>query len=89
MSIDADHWTELANCRGMNLEDFYIGTTDDKGWHASRNTAHLAGLRTICRACPVRDQCLEDAIDTFDRHAFRGGMTPPERRRHARKAAAS
>lgn len=83
-----EHWTTQAACAGMNLDDFYVGTTDQSGWEGARTGRRLEALRATCHACPVRLQCLDAAIREGDRHAFRGGTTPPERRRLARKASA-
>ena len=88
-ATSGEHWSTQASCNGMVTEDFYIGTTDDTGWYAPRHADHIRALRALCASCPVRLACLDDAIATFDRHAFRGGMTPPERRRYARKEASA
>lgn len=39
--------------------------------------------KAICFVCPVKAQCLKDAIDTDDWNGIRGGMTPKERRNYA------
>lgn len=45
-------------------------------------TVSLKSLRAICGRCPVRNNCLDDAIDTGELYyGIRGGMTPAERRR--------
>lgn len=39
-----------------------------------------ADAKTICWACPVRDECLQDALDKKEGYGVRGGFTPRERR---------
>jgi len=41
----------------------------------------------VCARCPVRDECLDDAVDRDDRHGIRGGMTPAGRKALRRSAA--
>ena len=43
--------------------------------------------RAICRICPVRERCLQWALDTGEREGIWGGMTPGGRRQ-LRKARA-
>lgn len=33
----------------------------------------------ICDACPVKDTCLQDALDRNETHGVRGGLTPNQR----------
>lgn len=33
----------------------------------------------ICRGCPVKTQCLQDALDRNETHGVRGGYTPNQR----------
>lgn len=37
--------------------------------------------RSVCRACPLRDECLSWALPQADLDGIWGGTTPPERRR--------
>jgi WhiB family redox-sensing transcriptional regulator len=83
------NWRDSAECRDADPTVFEPddgGTPDDLAWtHA----------RTICRACPVRNLCLEDALAVESpgqlRFGMRGGLTPDEReqlnRRRTRRAA--
>lgn len=81
-----EHWDTQAACKDMDTNDFYVPSDDDRAWGRASHIARIPELRAICRACPVRDLCIDDAIRTDDRHGFRGGLTPPERLRLARKA---
>ena len=42
----------------------------------------------VCATCPVRAQCLEQALRDGERDGIWGGATPEERRRIARRKAA-
>jgi len=39
----------------------------------------------ICRRCPVRRQCLQDALERGDKRGIRGGVTANRRTRMLRK----
>jgi len=45
--------------------------------------------KRICRACPVRSQCLTYAMDSPVDHGIWGGLTERERRRWRRQAGPS
>ena len=66
-------WMTEAACIGVDPEVFY---QQAKG----RRPADWTDARKVCASCPVRAQCLADAIESRDRHAFLGGLTPEERR---------
>ena len=72
-------WHRHAKCRGMDTTIFFYG-------QIGRNRADEA--RTICAACPVRQDCLNEALATEPtgfRFGFLGGMTPDERDAEARR----
>ena len=46
-----------------------------------------AQAKTICRNCPVRDECLEDALNRGLDHGVFGGLAEDERREMNRWAA--
>lgn len=41
----------------------------------------IAAAQTICRGCPVKDECLEWALDAGCDDGVFGGLTAPERRK--------
>ena len=41
----------------------------------------LSEARSLCRRCPVRQQCLNEALKLNDTFGFRGGKTGEERRK--------
>jgi WhiB family redox-sensing transcriptional regulator len=47
-------------------------------WFPSVGTNPLRAI-AICETCPVRDECLEFALNTKQEHGVWGGMTPDER----------
>ena len=63
-----EDWTIAAACRGMDPDELFV-----QG--ASQNRA-----KTICAACPVRTECLADALDNRVEFGVWGGMTERERR---------
>lgn len=63
-------WAEQAACAGMDVNTFIHDGT----------TAGLEALQT-CRRCPVRQQCLRDALNgPPDDDTIRGGLLPSHRR---------
>jgi WhiB family redox-sensing transcriptional regulator len=61
-------WTDLAACAEVDPELWF----PEKG--ASSESA-----KRICRACPVRAQCLEDALSRSEMHGIWGATSRHER----------
>jgi WhiB family redox-sensing transcriptional regulator len=59
-----------AACGEDDLELFYPEPDDEAAEQAAK---------AICAACPVREACMEMALQTGDQHAILGGTTPSER----------
>jgi hypothetical protein len=57
-------WRDYAVCRGMDPNLFFPPPGD---------ALRIAQVRTICFTCPVRQQCLDEAVTTGERHGVRGG----------------
>jgi WhiB family redox-sensing transcriptional regulator len=70
-------WTAQAACRGTDTEIFFPVTPDEE-----------AEALSICATCPVRAQCLDDAIRNREIYGIWGGTTPEQRRRIRRERAA-
>lgn len=78
-TIGADHdpvrgepWQARAACAGEDTELFYpVGRheTNDPVWDEPRS---------ICLGCPVRNECVNDAILHDDAWGMRGGLTPAQ-----------
>src|SRR3712207_8296020 len=67
MDLSAD-WTAAAACRRADPDALFV-----QG--AAQNQA-----KTVCLACPVRTECLADALDNRVEFGVWGGMTERERR---------
>ncbi|HMK62981.1 MAG TPA: WhiB family transcriptional regulator [Acidimicrobiales bacterium] len=75
---DGVNWRKQALCAGH----------PDRGAWFSEDTAVTKRAQAVCRACPVREDCLAFAVGTGQRDGIWGGMTPYQRRR-LRKAKSS
>lgn len=79
---EPEHWSERAACQGVDLAVFF---PPSGGSQTSR-----PALR-ICASCPVRQECLDDALAVEVTSSYqcvwgvRGGMTEPERLEYVRK----
>lgn len=72
-------WSNLAACAGLDLSTFYPAHTQGRG-------DAYAPARPICDACPVRRECLDDALAWEKgrrerRWGMAGGLSPDERHR--------
>ncbi|WP_026926390.1 WhiB family transcriptional regulator [Granulicoccus phenolivorans] len=67
LSLTRDDWTLDAKCQGMQDALFAEG-------------AHQKKARVVCRDCPVRTECLAEALDNRIEWGVWGGMTERERR---------
>jgi WhiB family transcriptional regulator, redox-sensing transcriptional regulator len=61
-------WTTSARCRTTDPDDLFV-----QG--AAQNRA-----KQVCLGCPVRTECLADALDNRVEFGVWGGMTERERR---------
>ena len=74
-SPDALSWQDRGSCVGMDINLFYH--SDDISRDERRYQEQYA--KAICNECPVRMQCLQDAVQRNDSHSIQGGTTPKER----------
>lgn len=67
--IDAEvhEWTALAKCRGTN-DDLFGDALEQRR------------ARLLCKGCPVRCECLAEALDNRIEWGVWGGLTERERR---------
>jgi WhiB family redox-sensing transcriptional regulator len=68
-------WQDDAKCRGMDTELFYYPHLI----RGPQRRAYAARAKAICKDCPVKLQCLKDAIDRDDRSSIQGGASPEDR----------
>jgi WhiB family redox-sensing transcriptional regulator len=75
------NWRDQAACLNENPELFFpIGTTGPA-------VDQLDEAKQVCRTCPVRDSCLQWALETGVDHGVWGGLDEAERRSFKRRAA--
>lgn len=68
-SIGDQSWTARGACAGMDPDSFFVQGTEQHE------------IKVACRMCPVRTECLADALDNRIDFGVWGGMTERERRR--------
>jgi len=74
-------WQDLAACRTCDPELFF--PISSKG----QARVDIARARAVCRACEVRQTCLEYALANGQQHGIWGGLTEEERLRLISRAA--
>jgi WhiB family transcriptional regulator, redox-sensing transcriptional regulator len=73
---------ELAACQAAEPELFFPVSA------AGPAVAQVLAAKAVCRACPVRAECLSYAVQTAQEHGIWGGTTEEERRLARRGQAA-
>jgi len=68
-------WRRYAACRGLGTELFFAETA---------NASFVAG-RKVCFGCPVRQACLDYALEHHIPYGVWGGTSERERRRMTRR----
>lgn len=68
LKLETSTWSAQAKCQEVNPDELFV-----QG--AEQNRA-----KVICKACPVRTECLADALDNQVEFGVWGGMTERERR---------
>lgn len=66
-------WAARGQCRGLDPDGFFVQGADQQK------------VKALCTACPVRVECLSDALDNRIEFGVWGGMTERERRRLLRE----
>ena len=76
-------WRDRAACRNSHPELFFpIGSTGDA-------LQEVEAAKAICRACPVRRECMAFAVETNQDSGVWGGLSEDERRKLRRNWVAS
>jgi WhiB family redox-sensing transcriptional regulator len=65
-------WRDQAACAGYDTKLFYAES-------GSRDERAIA--LSVCQRCPVRNECLEEALTVPERFGIWGGLTELQRRR--------
>lgn len=68
-------WRDQAACRGVDPDVFFPAAESGTAVYA----AHVAVAKTVCARCPVRAECLDEALTRIP-YGIAGGLTPDERR---------
>jgi WhiB family redox-sensing transcriptional regulator len=71
-AVHQQDWTMRAKCRGQE-DDLFPEAAEQKR------------VRLICGGCPVRSECLAEALDNRIEWGVWGGMTERERRQLLRQ----
>jgi WhiB family redox-sensing transcriptional regulator len=74
--FDPATWREQAACVGDMATAFYPPLRPEK---RSVKTAREERAKAVCAACPVRLQCLDQAVESGERYGIWGGLTDTER----------
>lgn len=69
-------WMDQAACLGADPEIFH-----PQAW------SRAEPAKRICRACPVKAECLDEALRTDSRFGVRGGLTERERAKLRKRTA--
>ena len=80
-------WWEHAACRGADATVFFAPAYFETRGEKLRREAFA---KALCLRCPVRDECLDEALRRHDPHGVWGGLNETERRalvRERRQAA--
>ena len=89
-SDDQLEWQEDAACREFDNVLFFGAEDGESELERQTREAHA---KTICNSCPVKQPCLEFAMETNQKYGIWGGLTAKERaslkRRRARARRAS
>ena len=69
-------WFDDAACRGVDTDVFFPASATEEA---------ASEAKTICATCPVRETCLEFALENRPPEGIWGGLTPIERHRTIRR----
>lgn len=69
------NWRDSASCREQD-PDLFFPVSHTQGWKTQTKQA-----KAVCGTCPVRETCLEWALDTGQTTGVWGGLSAGERRR--------
>lgn len=67
-------WTNRARCRGLDPEQFFVRSLQDA----------RSAIR-VCDRCPVKQDCLDYAVEQGIEVGVWGGLTERQRRAYARR----
>lgn len=71
-------WHKAANCRGQ--VQVFFGARFDSPRPSRKVRLAIMAAKEVCAGCPVRNLCLDYALDHDEDYGIWGGLTPRERR---------
>ena len=72
---DNEGWRDRAACRNSDAELFFpVGST-------AAFLGQIQAAKSVCGSCPVREACLQFALENNQEAGIWGGMDEEERRR--------
>ena len=75
-------WKEEARCKGEPLSTFFIvGPLDN----VAQAHANWPRINELCGKCPVKQNCLDYALDNHIRQGIWGGKTYQQRRKYRKE----
>ncbi len=74
-TLPAGPWWERAACQSADPELFFPVSGS-----GAAGLADIRRAKAVCRSCPVREQCLDYALDSKQAHGVWGGCSEDERR---------
>lgn len=75
-------WRASARCQGDNAGYFFAPNHFER---KEEKALREGTARALCRACTVREECLDYALTVEEPHGIWGGMNELERRRLLRR----
>lgn len=76
-TLAAWEWQREGNCVGADPEIFFLAENARMGTKVRAEKA----AKEVCLGCPVREQCLTQALTVPEEYGVWGGTTPEERTR--------
>lgn len=67
-------WQDRAACRGMNPDLFFPARGEE-----------TRQAKKVCARCPVREECLDFALENAEKFGIWGGLSERERRGERRR----
>lgn len=81
--MSVSDWRLFATCQSVDPEIFFPSADAGPVY-----AAQVAVAKAICAGCPVRAECLDEALARIP-YGIAGGLTPEERRGRRRRVAAA
>ena len=83
MALDRS-WQPIASCSGSHSHLFFPPSVTERNEERARRELRA---KSICRICPVGEECLDYAMTIREPYGIWGGLTEAERRQQLHRAA--